>query len=130
MDPKLKRLLDGSGWRYSVDEDNDAKLVMAFEDGRSHMVLVEGAADHMGAYSDFTISAAVANDPSPEAVVRTMKATGNTIAGGFVFIGSMLVYKVDVSTDSSVEAFKAAVGACVVTADEAEKICTKGADAF
>jgi len=131
MDARIKRLLDASGYSYGVDAGNDAKMVFRLPDGRSQLVIVEGSADEMGAYSDFTISSAVGQHLSPEQVTRAMKAVGNQKAGGFLFISDdFLVFKVDIATDATAEAFKEALEACLLTADQAEKAATGEKDAF
>jgi hypothetical protein len=51
-DPRVKRILDSLNIHYSVDQDGDFELAIAFEDGRSQLAFVNSETQTIG---DFEI---------------------------------------------------------------------------
>ena len=133
LDKSIEAQLDGLGYEYEVDEDNDFKLVFEIGDkGRSQIVYVLSAVETYGSHRVREVwSPAYRSEtdsfPAPIAN-RLLEASHSAKMGGWVKQGRNAVFVVKIKSDASKEELDDALDLAMQLADEMENELTPGQD--
>ncbi len=133
VDKSIKAQLDGLGYEYEVDEDNDFKLVFEIGDeGRSQIVYVLSSVETYGSHSIREVwspayTSATDSFPAPIAN-RLLEASNSAKMGGWVKQGRNAVFVVKIKSDASKEELDDALDLAMQLADEMENELTPGQD--
>ena len=132
-DKSIQAQLEGLGYEYEVDEDNDYKLVFEIGDaGRSQIVYVLSAVEEYGSHTVREIwSPAYKSDtdsfPAPIAN-RLLEASQAAKMGSWVKQNRNAVFVVKIRSDASKQELDDAIELAMQLADEMENELTPGQD--
>lgn len=130
-DPRVKRLLDGLGFRYKVTKSHDFELFFDVGDGRSHRVFINSDTEK---YKDFEIREIYAASYHsktrlpPDQLRMLLKDSGDKKLGGWSLIsneeGDLAVFTVKAAAELNEDDMRSLIQLVTDAADDMEKELT------
>jgi anti-anti-sigma factor len=124
----FRSLLDATELYHRIDEDGDARIIFPLESGRTQTAWITRNVDTIGEYAFRYVMSFVADAGEIAGNFALMGSLLEQVSakkgGGLVTRGSMLLYRMPVSTQASPESLAGAVALAAGIADELETSIT------
>jgi len=124
----FRALLDATQLYHRIDEDGDARIIFPLESGRTQTAWITRNVDAIGEYAFRYVMSFVADAGEVAGNFALMSSLLEQVSakkgGGLVTRGSMLLYRMPVSTQASPESLAGAVALAAGIADELETAIT------
>lgn len=127
-DHRVEEALEGSRYDWEIDSDGDFRMILEFDDNRSHVLFVNSATNHLGGMEVREVWAVGAtaeegfNNKMMEALLRE---SANVKLGGWSIQdmgeSQLAVFRAQVSANASASSLSTIIMAVATTADEFEK---------
>ncbi|MEY4609294.1 MAG: hypothetical protein RL625_1511 [Gemmatimonadota bacterium] len=124
----FRALLDATQLYHRIDEDGDARIIFPLESGRTQTAWITRNVDAIGEYAFRYVMSFVADAGEIAGNFGLMASLLEQVSakkgGGLVTRGTMMLYRIPVSTQASPESLAGAVALAAGIADELESAIT------
>lgn len=124
----FRALLDATELYHRIDEDGDARIIFPLESGRTQTAWITRNVDAIGEYAFRYVMSFIADAGEIAGNFALMGSLLEQVSskkgGGLVTRGTMLLYRIPVSTQASPESLAGAVALAAGIADELETAIT------
>ncbi|MBY6064587.1 hypothetical protein [Pseudidiomarina sediminum] len=127
-DVRVEEALEGSRYDWEIDSDGDFRMILEFDDNRSHVLFVNSATNHLGGMEVREVWAVGATSDegfSATVMEALLRESANVKLGGWSIqdMGSseLAIFRAQVSANASAGSLSTIIMAVATTADEFEK---------